>query len=127
MDTTTNGLNWFEIPASDLQRAKHFYQTLFSIHMDEADMLGQLMAFFPYENGSGKVGGALVQSEFHHPSNTGSVVYLNANPSMGGILNMVESEGGKILMPKTSIGEGMGFMAFIEDTEGNKVGLHSQN
>ena len=36
----------------------------------------------------------------------------------------VEAAGGKILAPKMSIGE-HGNMAFILDTEGNKIGLHS--
>ena len=39
----------------------------------------------------------------------------------GGI---VEDAGGKIVLPKTSIGPN-GFMAHIIDTEGNKIALHS--
>jgi predicted enzyme related to lactoylglutathione lyase len=40
-------------------------------------------------------------------------------------LKKVEEKGGKILNPKNSIGE-FGFVAHFEDSEGNRVALHSQ-
>ena len=127
METTTNSLNWFEIPVVDMQRAKHFYQVVFSMHMNETEMMGMQMAFFPYENGSGKASGALVKSEQHKPSKEGVLVYLNANPSMESILEKIETMGGSIQMPKTQIAPEIGYMAFFTDTEGNRVALHSQN
>ena len=126
MDATTNSLNWFEIPVTDLARARHFYQVVFGIHMDETSMNEMKMAMFPSANGSGKASGALVQSGYHHPSMDGTVVYLNANPDMGPILERVEWEGGKILTPKTQISSEIGYLAYFTDTEGNKVALHSQ-
>lgn len=127
MDTTTNSLNWFEIPVTDMARAKHFYQVIFSIHMDEVNMMGMTMASFPYGEGSGKASGALVQGPMHTPSEEGAIIYLNANPSMDAVLEKIEPMGGKIAMPKTQISPEIGYMAFFIDTEGNKVGLHSQN
>lgn len=127
MDTTTNSLNWFEIPVTDMARAKHFYQLAFSIHMDEMEMMGMKMAGFPGEPGSGKVSGALVQSENHIPSAQGAVIYLNANPDMSPVLERIEQAGGQVLMPKTAITPEIGYMAFFLDTEGNKVALHSQS
>ena len=127
MDTTTNSLNWFEIPVGDMARAKHFYQIIFGIHMHEMDMMGMKMAGFPGEPGSGKVSGALVQSENHIPSADGAVLYLNANPDMSPVLERITPEGGHIVLPKTAISPEIGFMAFFIDTEGNKVGLHSQS
>ena len=126
MDTTTNSMNWFEIPVRDMARAKHFYQVIFSIHMDEMEMMGMTMAGFPGEPGSGKVSGALVQSENHIPSADGAVLYMNANPDMTTVLEKIEQAGGHIVMPKTVITPEIGYMAFFIDTEGNKVGLHSQ-
>ena len=58
-----NALNWFEIPAADINRAKSFYESIFGINMDVQDMMGMQMAFFPYNPESGKVSGALVQSD----------------------------------------------------------------
>ena len=127
MDTNTNSLNWFEIPVTDMARAKHFYQKAFGIHMEDMSMPGMDMAGFPYEPGSGKAAGALVKSEYHKPSADGVIVYLNANPDMTDVLQRIESEGGKILMGKTQITPEIGYMAFFIDSEGNRIALHSQN
>jgi predicted enzyme related to lactoylglutathione lyase len=127
MDPKANSLNWFEIPVTDMERAKHFYQVIFSHHMDETEMMGMNMAVFPGENGDGKAHGALVQSANHKPSMEGITVYLNANPDMATVLEKVEPMGGKILMPKTQITPEIGYMAFFIDTEGNRIGLHSQH
>ena len=124
MDKTTNALNWFEIPVTDIKRAKKFYETIFSITMEEHLMGEDKMSFFPEESGSGKASGSLVQSSNHKPSIEGTIVYLNANPNMDEVLAKVENEGGQVAMPKMSIGEN-GHIAFILDTEGNKVGIHS--
>jgi len=127
MNENTNSLNWFEIPVTDMNRAKHFYQVIFGIHMPEEEMMKMTMAFFPYSPGSGLASGALVKSDFHKPSKEGSIIYLNANPDMNDVLQRIQSEGGKIIMPKTKITDEIGYMAFFEDTEGNAIALHSQN
>ena len=127
MDGTTNALNWFEIPAVQIKRAKEFYENIFKIQLDEMEMPGMKMASFPYDPGSGKASGALVESEMHKPSMDGAVIYLNANPDMAPVLERIEKLGGKIVMPKTQIGEDYGYMAFFIDSEGNKMALHSQN
>jgi predicted enzyme related to lactoylglutathione lyase len=83
------------------------------------------MAFFPWESGSGKANGALVQGDMHKPSADGVKIYLNGDPDLQPVLDRATAAGGQIIMPKTPIGDGMGFMAFMIDTEGNVVGLHS--
>lgn len=127
MDSTTNALNWFEIPATDINRAKAFYENAFGIKMETSEMMGMKMAMFPSEMGNGKASGGLCESPMHKPSMDGSVIYLNANPDMQPVLDRIESAGGKVLMPKTKISDDIGNMAFFADTEGNKVALHSQN
>lgn len=122
LSTATNALNWFEIPVTDVSRAKKFYETVFDIEMQQIEMLGMQMVMFPSQNP--KTGGALVQSPNHKPGTEGSIVYLNGNPDLQSVLDRIESAGGKITMPKTSIGKN-GNMAFFIDTEGNLVGLHS--
>ncbi|MDI1355116.1 MAG: VOC family protein [bacterium] len=126
MTTKENSLNWFEISVSDIKRAKNFYETVFKIKMEESDMMGMQMAFFPSEEGSGKASGGLCQSPMHKPSGDGAKIYLNGNPDLSDALSRVEKAGGKIMMPKTAIG-GFGFMAGIIDCEGNAVALHSNN
>jgi predicted enzyme related to lactoylglutathione lyase len=127
MNTTANSLNWFEIPATDIQRAKGFYEEIFEIKMDSMNMMGTDMAFFPMDQASGKVSGAVCKSEMHEPSKNGCIIYLNGDPDLQNVLDKVEKAGGQIVMPKTKISDEIGCMAFFMDTEGNKMGLHSQS
>ena len=124
MNSKTNSLNWFEVPVTDIKRAKKFYETVFQITMEEMEMGGMRSAFFPMEGGSGKANGSLTQSDMHKPSMDGCVIYLNADPDLNDALGRVEMAGGKVTMPKTGIGEN-GFMAFFIDTEGNRMAMHS--
>lgn len=126
LSANTNALNWFEISVADINRARKFYETIFGISMDTQNMMGMDMAFFPYDPMAGKVGGALVQGSMHKPSADGTKVYLNGNPDLSNVLAKVEKAGGKILMPKTKISDDIGYMAFLSDTEGNTIALHSQ-
>ena len=125
MKSTENALNWFEIAVNDIARATKFYEKVFDIEMRQMDMNGMLMAFFPTENMSSKVGGGLVQHEMYKPSTDGAVIYLNGNPDLALPLGKIEAAGGKVIMPKTLINEETGYMAFFIDTEGNKVAIHS--
>ena len=126
MTAKENSLNWFEISVSDINRAKQFYETIFGITMDSSSMMGMEMAFFPYQPGSGKASGALVQGQMHTPSGDGVKLYLNGNPDLSEALSKVEAAGGKITMPNTKINDDIGHMAFFSYTEGNMVALHSQ-
>lgn len=126
MDRNANALNWFEICAVDMPRARKFYETIFAVTMEEWNMPGFEMVVFPINPESGKVGGALVKSEMHVPSMEGSIIYLNGDPDLSAVLDRVEAAGGNVLMPKTHISDEIGYMAFFADTEGNRMALHSQ-
>ncbi|MBK9538833.1 MAG: VOC family protein [Flavobacteriales bacterium] len=127
MDNKSNALNWFEIAVHDLARAQKFYEAVFNISMEAMDMPGMQMRSFPADSMNGKAGGALVKSDMHKPSATGSVIYLNGNPDLSDALSRVEKAGGKVIMPKTEISPEIGHMAFFTDTEGNTVAMHSQS
>ena len=117
-----NALNWFEIPATDINRAAKFYGSILKVKLVPAQVTpGIQMAMFPAEDG---VGGGIVQGDGYVPSTTGSVIYLNGGDDLATVLDRVEGAGGQITLPKTGIGEN-GFMAFFLDSEGNKVALHS--
>ena len=122
-----NAISWFEIPATDLDRATKFYEKIFGISMTPMDLPNIKMRMFPLDNMMANVGGAIVDSGgFHKPSATeGPLIYLNANPDVQHILGKVEAAGGQIMVPKTEISPDYGFMAVIIDTEGNRIGLHS--
>lgn len=121
-------INWFEIAATDLERAKTFYETILNIKMQiltDTAMGGYSMAFFAYPGNTTIVSGALVQSKDFIPCDHGTLVYLNANPDLSVVLDRIEDAGGKITMPKTLIAPEIGYMAVFIDSEENKVALHS--
>ncbi len=120
-----NVINWFEIPASDFERAKKFYTSIFGAEMHTREMMGTKMAFLPME-GDG-VGGSICTGENYKPSAEGTVPYLNGGEDLTAMLNRVEPAGGKVITPKTKISDEIGHMAFFFDTEGNKIALHSPN
>jgi predicted enzyme related to lactoylglutathione lyase len=125
METHENALNWFEIPVADMGRAKRFYEAIFDISMKLIDHPGMKMANFITDDMTGKVSGALAQSDMHIPSMDGALIYLNGNPDLEIPLSKVVGAGGKVLLPKTYINENVGYMAIFADTEGNRVALHS--
>jgi predicted enzyme related to lactoylglutathione lyase len=118
-----NAINWFEIPVTDFDRAKKFYEALFGAPVADMPSPGFKYGMLPSDMQEG-VGGALVQAEGYEPSDKGTLIYLNGGEDLAVPLSKVEKAGGKIVMPKTSIGQ-HGFMAHFLDTEGNKVALHS--
>ncbi len=122
-----NAISWFEIAATDLDRAQKFYESIFGIAMIPMDLPNIKMRMFPLDDMINGIGGALVDSGgFHKPSATdGTLVYLNGNPDVQQVLDKVEGAGGSIMVPKTEISPEYGFMAVMLDTEGNRIGLHS--
>jgi hypothetical protein len=120
----THSINWFEIPVLDFARAKKFYETLYGSEIMEMPFPNGKYGMLPADMQNGGVGGGLVQGEGFEPSTKGTLVYLNGGEDLATPLSKVEAAGGKIIMPKTSIGAN-GFMAHFIDTEGNKVALHS--
>ena len=121
-----SAVNWFEIPASDIERACKFYSAIFDIQLEVVEMPTFKMAMFPADMQQGEVGGAISQGEDLVPGATGTLVYLNAQPDLQAVLDRVEVAGGKIVRPMTRVQmEDSGYYAVITDSEGNRVGLHS--
>jgi hypothetical protein len=118
-----NALNWFEIPSKNFKRAVKFYNTLLNAQLRLEDAGGTPNAIFPYSDPG--MGGAVVKNDVQ-PSTSGPIVYLNVEGDLEGALTRTEPAGGKVLLPKTHIGE-PGYIAIILDTEGNRLGLHSPN
>jgi predicted enzyme related to lactoylglutathione lyase len=122
-----NVISWFEIPATDLDRAQKFYEAIFGVQLIPMDMVQVKMRMFPVEDPMTGISGAIIKAEgFYKPSATdGPLVYLNANPDVQLVLDKIEANGGKIAVPKTQISPEHGYMAVFIDTEGNRIALHS--
>ena len=114
-------INWFEIPVSDMARAKTFYQAALQavlMPMEQPD--GEMQAFLSGETPVG----ALVAGAHNSPSTTGSLIYFDAGGDIDAALARVEAAGGSVAVPKVSIGA-FGHIAQFIDSEGNRIALHS--
>ena len=121
-----NYISWFEIPVSDYDRGKKFYETILDTTMEPMEIgPSHKMAAFANDPSSNAVSGAIMCGEGYEPSEKGALIYLNANPDLQSVLDKVENAGGKIVMPKTQISEEVGYMALILDCEGNRIALHA--
>ncbi|MDM7954949.1 VOC family protein [Blastomonas sp.] len=119
--TTTNPVVYFEIPVSDMQRAVRFYEAVFGYELRRGTVDGYAMAFFPRADGSRGASGALAQGNVYKPAKAGPVLYFDV-ADIDAVLARAEAQGAAILYPKKDIGEA-GFVAEIEDSEGNRIAL----
>jgi uncharacterized protein len=123
-----NVVNWFEIYTSDFDRAKKFYTEVFKIELTDVPTGTEnhpemKYATFPVNPHNFGVSGALVKIDVVKPGIGGTLVYFYTE-EINVELARVEAAGGKTIRSKQNIGE-FGFIALIEDTEGNMIGLHS--
>ena len=107
-----NAINWFEIPALDLERAFVFYSTILNNNVN-----------VPFNTGEA-VGGSIIVREDLKPTIEGGNIYLNAFGKLSDAVSKVENAGGKVIVPFMDLGK-FGFSAIIIDSEGNKIGLLS--
>ncbi|MFN8357370.1 MAG: VOC family protein [Spirosomataceae bacterium] len=120
-----NAINWFEIPALDLERAFAFYSAVFNGNIRKGTFgNGDLILFnVPFNTGEA-VGGSIVVRPDLTPTTAGPVLYLNAFGKLSEAVGKVEKAGGNVLVPEINLGK-FGFAAVIIDSEGNKIGLLS--
>jgi predicted enzyme related to lactoylglutathione lyase len=120
-----NPVHWFEIPVNDIMRAKDFYEFVFECKLDLHEVKMMKMATFPMNNNSIGSGGALVHAKGYQPHHSGTTVYFSV-ADIDYVLKRVQEKNGKVLIPKTSIGQ-YGYIAHFEDSEGNQIALHSMS
>jgi uncharacterized protein len=118
--TNPSPLQWFEIPTADFKRSLPFYNRVFGLALEAKEFGPNHIAIFPYQ--APAPGGCIMQGPGMVPSSTGSIVYLST-PKIDLALANIGAAGGKVVIPKTPIGPGMGFFARFLDLEGNLVGL----
>lgn len=120
-----NVITFFDIPAANFSRAVSFYKAILGLEINETEMFGAQMGFFPSDGRN--VSGAIVQGENYKPSTDGVVAYLNGGNDLQTVLDEVERNNGKVVVPKTYISPEVGYIAMFIDTEGNKMAVHSIN
>jgi hypothetical protein len=120
-----NMVGWFEVPVTNMERAKAFYETVFDISIAIHELGDFIMGWFPMNPDKPGATGSLVQHSMYAPSEThGTLIYFSCK-DVAEELSRVIGAGGQVLQEKTEIGGGHGFMGLIKDTEGNRIAVHS--
>ncbi len=122
-----NPVGWFEIYVQDMKRAKTFYEHVLGVELIklESPMPDLEMFAFPMNMEAGGASGTLAKMDGCPSGGMGTLVYFSCEDCENEA-SRVETAGGKVCKPKFSIGK-YGFIALLMDTEGNMIGLHSQN
>ena len=115
-----NAVTWFEIPVSNLDKAIHFYETVFSMKMEPFTIKEFKLAMFP----ATEVSGALLEETDYKGSDRSVIIYLNIPDSIEAVLERAEQQGGTIITPRTVISEDVGWSATFRDLDNNVIGLY---
>lgn len=124
----SNPVGWFEIYVQDMPRAKAFYEAVFQGELtpltnpDPEGFADMEMWAFPMSPDDSGASGALVRMS-GCPSGGSTLVYFSCQDCAVEAARAADN-GGSVFKPKMSIGE-YGFIALVNDTEGNMIGLHS--
>ena len=121
-----SAISWFEIPTTQLDAAQRFYETVLQRPMRREAMGPSQGAVFSYDREGDGVGGALMMGPTAPKAAAGgTLVYLDASPSLDAALTRAVAQGGGVALARTALPPGMGFFAHITDLDGNRVGLHA--
>lgn len=115
-----NGICHMEIPSKDFEKAKKFYGDVFGWKFNEMEGMDYLL----YEAPSGVSGG--FDHSYDIASKPGFVFYIEVE-NIDATIKKAEEIGGKCAKAKTQISPEHGYMAYVNDLEGNLIGLWSKN
>ena len=121
-----NLVGWVEIPVTDMDRAKEFYEFVFKITITVHKFGETTMGWLPAADGKpGAAGSLILKPEWYIPDyKKGILIYFSCD-DVQNELERIEAAGGRILKLKTKISDEIGFMGLFHDSEGNRVALHS--
>ncbi|MBU9544696.1 VOC family protein [Burkholderia multivorans] len=115
---------WFDIPSLDFDRAIRFYEAVLQTTLHREVIGGVPMAIFDHEASS--TGGSIVfDPQQLKPSANGVLVYLNAGESVVAALDRARRAGGVVQGSVVELPNNYGYIGYLIDTEGNRVGLHA--
>ena len=121
MSETTNehALCWAEIPVTDMDRGKAFYNAVLRTELVDSNDAPNPMAVFPTTTNMG-IAGHLYPGK-PAPRGTGNTVHLVANEPLETVMERVRQAGGEVVSPPIDIPAGRFFYAL--DPDGNSIGL----
>ena len=122
-----NPVGWFEIYVKDMPRAKAFYEAVLAVKLQKlessADGISEMWALPMHQSAEGAAG-ALVRMEGGPAGGGASTIVYFTCDDCAVELSRAAAHGGSVKKNKLSIGP-YGFIALVQDTEGNVIGLHS--
>ena len=118
-DTPKNTAVWFEIPVTDLDASKRFYEEVLSISMRRDDTGPNPMIMFSGMEDMG-VSGHLYPGK-PAETGTGNTIHLAVEGTLADAMGRVNAAGGQVLSPAIDIPAGNFFYA--TDPDGNSIGL----
>ena len=113
----------FEIPVDDVERAQKFYSTAFGWKMNNIPGMGYtLIETTPSDENGPKEPGAINGGIMKRSEKIKSPVITINVDNIDEAVKTVNKNGGGVVVEKMKVGD-MGYSAYIEDTEGNVIGL----
>jgi len=126
-----NAVGWFEIYVDDIVRARTFYEAVFEVKLERLTAEGgeapdslQMWAFRG-DPDAGGAAGSIVKMDGCKAGGNSTIVYFSCADCAVEAARAA-ANGGRIFKDKFSIGQ-YGYIALVEDTEGNLIGLHSMS
>ncbi len=119
----------FEIHAENPERAVEFYTKVFDWKITKWDGPMEYWMIIAGDEKETGINGGLLRRNGSLPESNGAVngyvctIYVD---SVDSTLEKIKNAGGSVALPKTEI-QGMGWLAYFKDTEGNIFGVMEQN
>jgi len=114
---------WFELPVTDLDKSREFYQNVLQVTLIEQEMGPGKVLTFPVADMQSGVSGHLYQGK---PGNdNGPTIHLGTPSSLEDSLERVVANGGKIVSEEIEIPGGR--FIYCKDPDGNSIGLFKGN
>lgn len=117
--TPENAAVWFEIPVSDMARAKAFYGAVLETELKDDNTGPNPMAVFPAASDA-SVAGHLYPGK-PAAGGSGNTIHLQSPEPLEAALDRVRGHGGKVLSEIIKIPAGR--FAYCLDPDGNSIGL----
>ena len=121
-DTEQDRLVWVEMPATDLNRAKDFYEAVLQTSLIENNDGPQIMHMIPSKGES--MCGHLYEGK-PATAGDGSTPHFSVTGSLTDAMDRIKSAGGEVV--SESIPLPMAAFFYAKDTEGNSIAIFRYN
>ena len=119
-----HAVQWFELPATDLERAFGFYNQIMPQSVRMGTFGDQPLVLFNVDLNQGAIGGSLVKRPHFAPTASGPLVYLSCAEPLATVVARITPAGGQVIQDHIALGK-FGYAALFIDSEGNRIGILS--